>query len=127
ELAEVLVSPRSEGLSIPLKIYSYLHSGKPTVVTNICAHTQVLDSTLAVIVERDARAYAEGILRLIENPELRTEIGRRAQEYAQLEFSREGYLSKLESVYQALKLSKRISEISQVESPGRARSTASVS
>ena len=125
EVADVLVSPRSEGLSIPLKIYAYLHSGKPTVATNIHAHTQILNSKLAVIVERDARAYAAGILQLIENPELRTEIGRRAREYAELEFSREGYLSKLESAYRALKLSRRISDVSRSEGRRRAHSAAS--
>lgn len=125
DLAEILVSPRSEGLSIPLKIYAYLHSGKPTVVTDIYAHTQVLDNRLAVIVEREARAYADGILRLVENSELRAEMGRRARAYAQQEFSREGYLSKLESAYQALKLSKPISEITGVKSARQARSTVS--
>ena len=127
ELAEILVSPRTEGLSVPLKIYSYLHSGKPTVATNIYAHTQILNDETAVVVDPDARAYAEGILQLIKNPKLREEIGRRAQAYAQREFSREGYLSKLESAYLAIKLSKRISEIAESEVMQQARTTASAS
>jgi len=125
ELAEILVSPRVEGLSIPLKIYSYLHSGKPMVATNIYAHRQILNGETAVVVDPNSGAYAKGLLQLIENPGLRAEIGRRAQAYAQQAFSREGYLSKLESAYLALKLCKRISEITESEVVGRAHSTAS--
>lgn len=111
ELADILVSPRTEGLSVPLKIYSYLHSGKPTVATDIFAHTQILDEETAVIVPPQADAYAEGMLRLIADPALRTRIGQSAREYAAREFSKEGYLSKLERAYLAIKHSKRISEI----------------
>lgn len=112
ELADILVSPRTEGLSVPLKIYSYLHSGKPTVATNIIAHTQILDEETAVLVNPTASDYAAGLIRLIENPELRNQIGEQARNYARREFSKEGYLSKLERAYLAIKFSKPISEIS---------------
>jgi glycosyltransferase involved in cell wall biosynthesis len=122
ELADILASPRSEGLSVPLKIYSYLHSGKPTVATNIVAHTQILNEETAVIVEPNAEAYAHGILRLIENPTLRHKIGQQACAYAQREFSKEGYLSKLERAYLAIKHCKRISEIPIPDYFGQAQS-----
>lgn len=111
ELADILVSPRTEGLSVPLKIYSYLHSGKPTVATNIFAHTQILDTESAIIVEPNAAAYAEGTMQLIEDETLRQLIGKNARELAEREFSKEGYVSKLEKAYMSIKLHKRISEI----------------
>lgn len=118
ELADILVSPRTEGLSVPLKIYSYLHSGKPTVATNIFAHTQILDEETAVIVEPNAQDYAAGLMRLIENPEWGSQIGENARLLAEKEFSKEGYLSKLERAYLAIKYQMRISDISASEQIG---------
>src|SRR5688572_9861319 len=38
EAADLLVSPRIRGTNTPLKIYSYLRSGKPIVATNLVTH-----------------------------------------------------------------------------------------
>ena len=40
--ADILRPPRIRGTNTPLKIYSYLRSGKPIVATNLLTHTQVL-------------------------------------------------------------------------------------
>jgi glycosyltransferase involved in cell wall biosynthesis len=117
EMGDILVSPRVEGLSVPLKLYSYLHSGKPMVVTNIYAHTQILDEETAVITEPNASAFATGLLRLIESPTLRLRLGEQARAYAEREFSQESYLRKLTKAYLAIRFSKRISEINHLEKP----------
>ncbi len=41
-LSDILVSPRLKGTNSPLKIYSYLRSGKPIVATRHITHTQIL-------------------------------------------------------------------------------------
>jgi glycosyltransferase involved in cell wall biosynthesis len=107
-LAEILVSPRLGGLSIPLKIYSYMRSGKPIVATKIAAHTRILTDETAVIVDPTSDAYAAGILKLIENPELGQRIGRQAQRQAEEEFSMENFLAKLNSAYLAIGLARPI-------------------
>jgi glycosyltransferase involved in cell wall biosynthesis len=117
EMGDILVSPRVEGLSVPLKLYSYLHSGKPMVATNIFAHTQILDEETAVMTKPDANAFATGLLQLIESPMLRSRIGEQARVYAEREFSQESYLRKLTKAYLAIKFSKRISEITHLEQP----------
>jgi glycosyltransferase involved in cell wall biosynthesis len=111
EIAEILLSPRTQGLSIPLKIYSYLASGKPIVATKISAHTQLLSDDLAIIVDPTLEAFANGILKLIKDADLRSQTGKRAQQFAQHEFSQERYLHKLETAYLSIKYSKPISEI----------------
>jgi glycosyltransferase involved in cell wall biosynthesis len=101
-MAEILVSPRTEGLSVPLKIYSYLYSGKPTVATSIFAHTQLLNEEVSVLVPPDKDEFAEGILRLIQDPGLREQIGRHARALAQEKYSPANYLAKLDQIYQTL-------------------------
>jgi len=98
-LAEILVSPRANGTSTPLKIYSYLWSGKPTVATNVHSHTQVLNEENAHLVPPDKDAFAAGILRLANDPALRKRIGRRAHQYASEMFDLSTYQSKLAQAY----------------------------
>ena len=63
--ASVLISPRLDGTSTPLKIYSYLHAEKPIIATNITSHTQVLTKDTALLVEPNQNAFAEGILHVL--------------------------------------------------------------
>lgn len=61
KLADILVSPRTLGTNIPLKIYSYLKSGVPVVATNLYTHTQSLNSDIAILVEPRPDDLARGI------------------------------------------------------------------
>ncbi len=60
-LADVLVSPRLSGTNTPLKIYSFLKSGKPLVATNLWTHTQILSNKISILVNPDPESMAEGI------------------------------------------------------------------
>ncbi len=102
ELADILVSPRTEGLSVPLKIYTYLYSGKPIVATRLVAHTQVLNDDNAILVAPEKEAFAEGILKLIRDPDLRQHLGLQAQKFAKEKYSSASYFAKLERVYYSL-------------------------
>jgi glycosyltransferase involved in cell wall biosynthesis len=100
--AAVLISPRLDGTSTPLKIYSYLHAEKPIVATNIPAHTQVLTSETAVLVEPNKDDFAEGILRVLHNSELAECIGKNAHEFAKQKFSHQDYISKVNQIYKSI-------------------------
>ena len=100
--ATVLISPRLNGTSTPLKIYSYLHAGKPIVATNITSHTQVLSPENAMLVEPDKDAFAQGILRVIRDPEYAEAIGRNAHQYAREKFDYQSYMAKVGQIYHAL-------------------------
>jgi glycosyltransferase involved in cell wall biosynthesis len=73
--ADVLVSPRVKGNNTPMKIYSYLHSGKPILATNLPTHTQVLDESVAVLAEPYLEAFSNGMLQLIKDKMLRVNLG----------------------------------------------------
>ena len=109
--AAVLISPRLDGTTTPLKIYSYLHANRPIVATNITAHTQVLGPETAVLVEPTKEAFAEGILRVLRDPELAECIAINAREFAKQKFSHQDYISKVDQIYQSL------SSVLEVEEP----------
>jgi len=101
-LADVLVSPRTEGTNTPLKIYSYLNTGKPIVATRLLTHTQVLCDETAELVETDAAAFAAGIVRLLDDPERAREISQAARELGEHRYGIERYERQVREVIQAL-------------------------
>lgn len=69
EIADVLASPRTEGTNTPLKIYSFLKSGKPTVATDLWTHTQVLDENIAVLGKPEPEKMAAAVTFACFHPE----------------------------------------------------------
>ncbi|HET9906375.1 MAG TPA: glycosyltransferase [Anaerolineales bacterium] len=108
--AAVLISPRLDGTTTPLKIYSYLHANRPIVATNITAHTQVLNSETAILVEPDKTALADGILQVLQDPELADCIARNAHELAREKFSRQDYIAKVNQIYQSISVVREVEE-----------------
>lgn len=94
-IADVLVSPRIAGTNTPLKIYSYLKSGKPLVATNLWTHTQVLNSDIAILVEPNPKGIARGIERAMSDEGVK--IAKNAKDFCEKEFTEEKYLSLIES------------------------------
>ena len=65
----MLASPRIEGENTPFKVYTYLASGKPLVATRIPTHTQLVDDTLAFLVDPTAVGLADGVRQVLTHPE----------------------------------------------------------
>jgi glycosyltransferase involved in cell wall biosynthesis len=65
QAADILVSPRQRGSNTPLKIFSYLRSGRPIVATDIPSHTQVLDDRSGILVPPTPSGLARGIRGLL--------------------------------------------------------------
>ena len=102
EACDILVSPRISGTNTPLKIYSYLRSGRPIVATDLRTHTQVLTRDTALLVEPEASAFAAGIQRLIENPDEATRIAMAASAVAKQRYSRRSYIARTAEAYRLL-------------------------
>lgn len=109
--SDVLVSPRTDGNNTPLKIYSYLRSGKPIVATNHLTHTQVLNPEISILTDCTPEAFGAGIISVLKDSNLRKKIGNKAKKLAQEKYSYQSYLNKTKEVYeyleQQLKVRKR--------------------
>jgi glycosyltransferase involved in cell wall biosynthesis len=101
-LADLLVSPRVAGNNAPLKIYSYLRSGIPIVATDHLTHTQVLNAEVSVLTDCTPPAFANGILRVLEDRAYGENLAQRAQALAAREYSYEAYLQKTQEIYSYL-------------------------
>jgi glycosyltransferase involved in cell wall biosynthesis len=98
-LADVLVSPRCRGTNFPMKVYSYLASGKPVVATDLPVHTQLLNHELAMLVPPTPRGLADGIIHLLENPGRASQLGYAAKRFVEKEFSESAYRRKVAALY----------------------------
>lgn len=97
--ARVLVSPRITGINTPMKIYSFLDSGRPLLATRMPAHVQVLDEQIACLVEPNPADLGAGLVRLLADPALRRRLAARARERAGREFTREIFARRLRAFY----------------------------
>lgn len=97
--ADILVSPRIKGTNTPMKIYSYLQSGKPILATNLPTHTQLLTSQIAMLAEPSPEAFSRAMIRLIGDEKLRMELGLCGKKLVEEKFSFTVFREKLNSLY----------------------------
>lgn len=102
QACDLLVSPRIRGTNTPLKIYSYLRSGKPIVATDLLTHTQVLSHDVARLVPVDAAALASAIADLLDRPDERTRLATAAAKLAADKYSRDSYVRRTADAYARL-------------------------
>lgn len=93
--ADVLVSPRREGMNTPLKIYEQLARGIPLVATRIDSHTQVLNDDVAFLVEPEPGDMARGLLEALDLDGRRAQVAARARELYETQYSRAAYENKM--------------------------------
>ena len=56
----------------------------------------------ALLVEPNYNAFAEGILQVLDDPELAEQLGKNANQLAQDKFSRQDYITKVNQIYKTL-------------------------
>ena len=100
KICEVLVSPRSSGTNTPLKVYGYLQSGKPIVATNLYTHTQVLNPEVSILVDTTSEAFGRGISSVLSDPHMAEQLGARAKQLFEEQYSFQNYIKKTDQVLQ---------------------------
>jgi len=100
--ADVLVSPRSVGFNTPMKIYSYLDSGKPIVATRLPTHTQVLDDGIAVLAEAQPAAFGDALADLLQDAPRAQRIGAAGRARARAEYTPAAFRRKVLAFYEAV-------------------------
>jgi glycosyltransferase involved in cell wall biosynthesis len=102
DLATILVSLRTDDTSVPLKLYSYLYSGRPIVATDLAVHRQLLNEDIALLVAPFQESLAGAIVTLLRDPDRREALGRQALKFAQVRFDPGIYMASLDWLYSQL-------------------------
>jgi glycosyltransferase involved in cell wall biosynthesis len=102
--ADILVSPRLQGENTPMKLYSYLHSGKALLATNLPTHTQILNSRVAMLTDATPEAFAKGMVYLMSDENLRLELGQAGKRLVEDQYSYAIFCDKLHDLFDALEV-----------------------
>jgi glycosyltransferase involved in cell wall biosynthesis len=97
--ADILVSPRIKGKNTPMKLYSYLDSGRAVLATDLPTHTQLLTDQVAYLAAPTSSAFATGLLRLIKDAALRQQLGEAGRKLIATQFSYEVYTRKVNGLF----------------------------
>ena len=100
--ANILLSPRTQGVNTPMKVYSYLDSGVVVLATDLPTHTQVADSTTAYLCAADEKSFADGMEVLSINTELCNKLAANAKQLIAREHSYPVFRAKLYDIYDDL-------------------------
>jgi glycosyltransferase involved in cell wall biosynthesis len=99
-MADVLVSPRSHGGNLPLKVFDYLAAGRPIVATDIPTHRSVLNEQRAVLVPTHTDGLAAGIVSLLDDPERAARLAHAARAYAEERLGWGRFVATLGDIYE---------------------------
>ncbi|MGK7344947.1 MAG: glycosyltransferase family 4 protein [Candidatus Nitrospinota bacterium M3_3B_026] len=99
DMADVLLSPRLEGTNTPLKIYTYLQSGKPIAATDLPTHTQILSSAVAVLAKPEKMEYARAVLLLLKDRTLRERLGAAGKRLVDENYNYDRFRDKVAAAY----------------------------
>lgn len=100
--ADILLSPRIQGNNTPMKLYSYLDSGKVVLATDLPTHTQVLTEAFACLVQPTRESMAAGMARLLVDPVLCRELGEKGRKVAGDNYSITAFRQKLHNFYDTI-------------------------
>jgi glycosyltransferase involved in cell wall biosynthesis len=87
--AYVLKTPHQTFGFSPLKLYEYMASGRPVVVATDLPEIQrfVNDSRIGTAGPLDVDSFADSMQKILRDPDLRAEMGRKGKALAEAEFS----------------------------------------
>jgi glycosyltransferase involved in cell wall biosynthesis len=97
--ADILAAPRIRGINTPMKVFPYLHSGRPVVVTALRTHTQILDGSICELGSPDPEGFAEAILRLTHDSERAARIGAAAREFVERNHTFPAHQNRVQELY----------------------------
>lgn len=88
--------------STSVSLLEYMAMGRPCVVTDIGSVREFVGDSAHIVKSADENSIAEGIIKLIENPKLRHELGIKARKRVEEKYSIKAAADTLEKIYEEL-------------------------
>lgn len=101
--ADILVAPRVKGVNTPMKIFPYLHSGKPVLLTRLYTHTQIVTNEEAYLADANPKAFGAGIVELARNSELRDKLGKNGRAFVEKDHVYSAHKRRVDELYDWVK------------------------
>lgn len=101
--ADVLACPRVRGVNTPMKIFPYLHSGKPLLATALPTHTQILTEEIAKLASPTPAAFSEALVELARDPVERARLGEEGYAFVERNHTFAAHRERLDAAYDWLR------------------------
>ena len=101
--ADILLSPRISGENSPLKMLDYLKSGRAIVATDLPANRELVDDSNALLVPATPEAFADGMVRLAADPELRVRLASSGRKLIDETYNFPEFCRRLDACYEGLR------------------------
>lgn len=98
-MAQILVSPRTAGDNLPLKLFEYLAAGKPIVATDNKHHRMVLREDRAVFCDSTSAGLASAINQLLDDPHKMECLGAAARIYSDERLGWKSFVKLVSDIY----------------------------
>lgn len=97
--ADCLVTLRTSGRNVPLKVFEYMASRRPIVASRGPAHEPALDATRAILCDPDRAGVSMALQQVFSDPQRSQALARAAGAHAARHFSWPRFRSLVEGVY----------------------------
>jgi glycosyltransferase involved in cell wall biosynthesis len=97
--ADILTAPRIRGINTPMKVFPYLHSGKPVLLTDLYTHNQILTENEAYLAPANPVGFSIGIVDLVENETLRKKLGENGRKFVEKNHTYAAHQKRLHDIY----------------------------
>ena len=102
--ASIALAPLMVAAGMQNKVLEALSMAMPTVTTPRCARALGLEHGVHLLVAEEVQAYAEAILRLLDDPLFATQLGRAGRQFVIEHYSWASAVETLETLYDAIAL-----------------------
>ena len=100
-VADVAVVPRPAMPGVPIKLLNYMAAGRPAVLFASTASAGIVHRQHAMLASPDTpQALATEMLALLDDPQLREDIGRRARDFVRVHHAREAIAGQVSRCYE---------------------------
>jgi glycosyltransferase involved in cell wall biosynthesis len=97
--ADILTAPRIRGLNTPMKVFPYLHSAKPLLVTDLPTHSQILDGSVAMLAPPTPAGFADAIVALADDGALRARLGEAGRNFVENNHTYAAHRKRVDALY----------------------------
>lgn len=97
--ADILTAPRTKGINTPQKIFPYMHSGRPVLLTKLPTHTQIVDNSVCMLAEPTPEGFADAIGQLAGDAELRARLGAAGRAFVEADHTFAAHCRRIDRLY----------------------------
>ncbi|MEM8757568.1 MAG: glycosyltransferase [Planctomycetota bacterium] len=96
---DILAAPRIRGINTPQKVFPYLHTGKPVIVTDLPTHSQILDQSVCRLAPPDRVSFGRALKELAQDEAERARLGDAGRRFAESQHTYPSHAARVAELY----------------------------